>query len=53
MDDPIKALMALVGLSFTFACAGAAFVFGAALVSKWMSWAPVNVTVNLNDYRDQ
>lgn len=52
MDDPIKALMALFGLSFTFGCAGAAFMAGAALAGRWLKWAPVNLTVNVNDYRD-
>lgn len=52
MDDPVKALMALFGLGFTAWCAGAAFMAGMAIVGRWMKWAPVNVTVNLNDYRD-
>lgn len=52
MADPVQALLMLSGLAFVCLCCGAAFAFGACLVCRQMNWAPVNLTVNLNDHRD-
>ena len=52
MEDPVKAILWLIGLMFTVGCCGAAFAFGWAIVGRWFKWAPVNLTVNIQDYRD-
>jgi hypothetical protein len=52
MEDPVKALLWLAGICFTVACCGGSLMLGMALVGRWLGWAPVNLTVNLNDYRD-
>lgn len=35
----------LIGMS------AAAVTFAVATVCRWMEWAPINITVNVNDYR--
>jgi hypothetical protein len=47
MADPIEALLILAGACVSSAAIGASFVFGVAMVCRWLEWAPVNTTVNI------
>jgi len=52
MSNPFEALLILIGACFSAGCLGASFAFGAAMVCRHMKWAPVDLTVNINDYRE-
>lgn len=52
MSDPFQAVLILAGAVFAIGCCTAGMMFAACLVCRWMNWAPVNLTINLNDYRD-
>lgn len=49
MTDLATAMFAAIGFIFMVGASGAAFVFGVATVCRWMEWAPLNITVNLNN----
>lgn len=48
MANPVEALLVLAGACFAAGAIGASFVFGIALVCRWMAWAPVNTTVHIH-----
>jgi hypothetical protein len=47
VSESIHAISALAGLCFTAMAIGASFTFGAAMVGRWLKWAPINTTVNV------
>jgi len=49
--DFFQAFLILVGACFTAGCVGAAFTFGVVFVCQRMRFTPLNVEINLNDYR--
>lgn len=50
--NPVEAILILVGAVFAVSCCFAGIAFAVCLVCRWMEWSPVNLTVNLYDYRD-
>lgn len=48
MANPVEALLILIGACFSAGAIGASFVFGIALVCRWMGWAPVNTAVHVH-----
>jgi hypothetical protein len=48
MANPVEALLILIGACFAAGAVGASFIFGVALVCRWMGWAPVNTTVHIH-----
>lgn len=51
MDDITHAIAAGLKLSILFGCTAAIFTVAVVSVCRWLKWAPVNITVNVNDYR--
>lgn len=51
MANPVDAILILIGAAFAMGCGAAAMTFAVCLVCRWMEWAPINLTVNLNDHR--
>lgn len=47
MNNPIEAILILLGACTVAAAVGASFVFGVAMVCRWLEWAPVNTVVNI------
>jgi hypothetical protein len=52
MDNAFQAFLVLIGAAFSLMVCGAALTFGVATVCRWMAWAPVNTTININNYRE-
>lgn len=52
MTNPIEAFLVLVGVAFSLMVCGGALTFGVATVCRWMVWAPINTTININNYRE-
>jgi hypothetical protein len=52
MSDAIHAILILTGAAFSMMVCGAALTFGVGSVCRWMKWAPINMTVNINNYGD-
>lgn len=52
MDPLVHSLLLGLKLAYVACLCGAGFMLGAATICKWLNWAPVNVTVNLNDQRE-
>lgn len=50
--DFVQAFLALAGACFAAAMIGGSFVFGVACVCRWLEWAPINTTININNYRE-
>jgi hypothetical protein len=50
MTDMFHAMFVLIGACFAACTIGASFIFGVATVCRWMSWAPINTTININNY---
>ena len=48
MANPVEALLILAGACVSSAAIGASFIFGVAMVCRWLEWAPVNTTVNIS-----
>lgn len=48
MDELLKSALLGFKLAYVTGLAGAAFAFGVACVWRWMKWAPINITVNVN-----
>lgn len=46
MSDVMKFLNLFINAGLLALCAGAAFTFGCASVCRWMSWAPINITIH-------
>lgn len=52
MSDAIQALSVLIGVAFSLMVCGGALTFGVATICRWMAWAPINTTININNYRE-
>ncbi len=50
MANPVEAVLILLGACFAAGAIGGSFIFGVALVCRWMAWAPVNTCVNIHYY---
>jgi hypothetical protein len=50
MNETIHALSVLFGACFVVMAIGGSLMFGIASVCRWMKWAPLNITVNVNSY---
>jgi hypothetical protein len=50
MSDAFHAFFVLAGACFAAMCIGGSFAFGVASVCRWMKWAPLNTTINVNNY---
>jgi len=51
MVNPVEAVLILIGACFSAGAIGASFVFGIALVCRWLEWAPVNTNIIINNNR--
>jgi hypothetical protein len=47
MSDAFQVIAALAGAAFALVVCGMAFAFGAAIVCRWLNWAPINTTINI------
>ena len=47
MEDFLQSLLLGVKLAYVAGFTGAAFTLGVALICRWLSWAPINITVNV------
>lgn len=45
----LNSLLIVAGAASICVICGAAFAFGAILVCQWKKWAPINLTVTIND----
>jgi hypothetical protein len=52
MSDVLHAVASGVRLSIFFGCSGAIFALGIISVSRWLKWAPINITVNVNTFKE-
>jgi hypothetical protein len=50
VSDIIQTAGAGIRLAIFFGCSGAIFALGIIAVSRWLKWAPINITVNVNNY---
>jgi hypothetical protein len=48
MDDFLQSLAAATRLAVVIGGSGSVFAFGAAVICRWLKWAPINITVNLS-----
>lgn len=48
MNNPFEAILILLGACTVAGAIGASFIFGVAMVCRWLEWAPVNTTVNIS-----
>lgn len=51
MSDLSHAVMAGFRLSVLIGGSAAIFTIAVVTICRWLKWAPVNITVNVNDYR--
>jgi hypothetical protein len=50
MSESIHAILVLAGVCFAAATIGGSFIFGVATVCRWLKWAPIKSTININNY---
>jgi len=48
MADPVQAVLVLIGACVAAAAIGGSFVFGVALVCRYLEWAPINTRVDIH-----
>jgi UPF0716 family protein affecting phage T7 exclusion len=46
----MEMVLVAIGLVFMVGLCAASAVLGAALVCRWLKWAPLNITINVNNY---
>lgn len=51
MSEVSDPFFSAIRLAAFFGISGAIFAFGFAVVCRALKWAPINITVNVNDYR--
>ena len=50
MADFLQGVGAAIRMAITIGGAGAVFALCIAVVCRWLKWAPINITVNVNNY---
>jgi hypothetical protein len=50
--EPFHTFFVFMGILTVCFGAGAAFTLGAAVVCRWMQWAPINFTANIHNHHD-
>jgi UPF0716 family protein affecting phage T7 exclusion len=48
--EMVHAVLVAIGLAFMVGLCAASAALGAALVCRWLKWAPINITINVNNY---
>jgi hypothetical protein len=51
MSDASDHFLSALRLAAFFGISGSIFALGFAMVCRALNWAPINITVNVNDYR--
>ena len=51
MDDFARVVLTGIRLAVFIGSSGAIFAISIIAVCRWLKWAPINITVNVNDYR--
>jgi hypothetical protein len=50
MDDLFRAIMAGLRIGIFIGTSGAIFMISVIGMCRWLKWAPINITVNVNNY---
>lgn len=49
MSDIVQSFAAGIKLAIFFGCSGAIFALAIIVICRWLRWAPINITVNVNN----
>jgi hypothetical protein len=50
--EMVHAVLVAIGLAFMVGLCAASATLGVVLVCRWLAWAPINITINVNNYVD-